>query len=114
MPVRLLGLKPMLIGGATLMLAGATAFGVQTWRLHSAKTEIAQLQSSQFVCTLNTKALKAQIENQNKRVREMSRVTEEIDKSAARRAEDVLNKPLLPPTSPGAEGLNRWLESLSH
>lgn len=109
MPARLLLSKPLAYGAGALLLAGLTAFGVQTWRIHSLQASLANSRADSVVYEATVQRLNDQLTWQNNRVKQMERDAKVLQDRLNKQAEADL-RPLPEPTSPpGAEEMNRWL-----
>lgn len=108
MPAQLLMSKPLLYGAGALLVSGLTAFGVQTWRLHTLQAQLATAESDSVVCEASVGRLEDQITWQNNRVTNQAKQAEVLRDRLDTQAEDGLKTPL-PTTPPGVDELNRWL-----
>jgi len=91
----------------TLLMA---MVGVQTWRIHSLQTQIAQAAANLYTCQVNTTTLKAAIKQANADVDAAKQAANEVQAKAATAAKRRLATPFVP-TAPGADAFNHWLET---
>jgi len=100
-------LQPILAGALALALVFG---GVQTWRLKGAQADAAKSQLSSVVHEANATVLEDAVETQTQAVEQLAEKQAADTTSRAKRATQVLEqKPV--PHAPGADALNRWLET---